>query len=97
MHELERQSSVMLLQRGHGGPKRGHAGHKRGAALRQALLQQPPRPSCASLVGPMGLDRVTALMEPRVTSLLATFVWIAGGNGDTSQGESKKTEGGRVF
>lgn len=32
----------------------------------------------------MGLDRVTALMEPRVTCLLATFFWMAGG-GESQQ------------
>lgn len=32
----------------------------------------------------MGLDRVTALMEPRVTCLLATLAWMAGG-GESQQ------------
>lgn len=37
----------------------------------------------------MGLDRVTALMEPRVTSLLATFLWMAGDDEKKSVGESE--------
>lgn len=50
-----------------------------------------------SLVGPMGLDRVTALMEPRVTSLLATFFWIAGDNENKSVGDSKTSDELRMF
>lgn len=61
------------------------------------LLQQPLRSSCASLVGPMGLLKVTALMEPRVTSLLATFLWIAAKDRDTSAGHSEKAEHECVF
>lgn len=38
----------------------------------------------------MGLDRVTALMEPRVTSLLATFFWMAGGGPRRSRRKEKK-------
>lgn len=37
----------------------------------------------------MGLDRVTALMEPRVTSLLATFLWMAEDDENKSVGDSK--------
>lgn len=37
----------------------------------------------------MGLDRVTALMEPRVTSLLATFFWMAEDDEKKSADDSK--------
>lgn len=37
----------------------------------------------------MGLDRVTALMEPRVTSLLATFLWMAEDDENRSASDSK--------
>lgn len=37
----------------------------------------------------MGLDRVTALMEPRVTSLLATFLWMAEDDENKSVSDSK--------
>lgn len=51
------------------------------------------------MLGVMGLDRVTALMEPRVTSLLTTFFWIAEGERGrkTTTGESKKFGQRRMF
>jgi len=33
--------------------------------------------SCVSSAGALGWDNVTALIEPRVTSLLLTFLWIS--------------------
>lgn len=44
----------------------------------QGLPQQDLLSVWASLVGPMEGGRLTALMEPLVTSLLDTFLWISG-------------------
>lgn len=41
------------------------------------FLQQAFFSSCASSAAALGWDNVTALIEPRVTSLLLTFLWIS--------------------
>lgn len=57
-------------------------------------MQQPPFLSWVS-VAPMGLDKVTALMEPRVTCRLATFFWMAGGH-ESQQVNQRAHQGGEV-
>lgn len=41
------------------------------------FLQQAFFSFCASSAAALGWDNVTALIEPRVTSLLLTFLWIS--------------------
>lgn len=43
----------------------------------QMFLQHAFFSSCASAAGDLGWDSVTALIDPRVTSLLLTFLWIS--------------------
>lgn len=50
---------------------------KWGIKLNQEPQQDLPS-FWASLVGPIGAERATALMDPLVTSLLDTFLWISG-------------------
>lgn len=43
----------------------------------QMFLQHGFFSSCASAAGDLGWDSVTAFIDPRVTSLLLTFLWIS--------------------